>query len=290
MCKGLVHHSSLWGLYALHPSPWKYVAADSERIIVVLEGETTNPLIILTYRVISSVISIRGFEARIDWPTDFCDATDSKKSNLKKALIWSLRRIMLSFLHQLYTGWDHGGAVFPVVKVAISTAGHGLLFSCGSGGTWQGVTIEFPEKALNGLDVWQSQRWPFQQPFLQTSMVCYGGVARGNGSLWWRLARVIVSAHVVSSQKAIRSQFREINWKLCHVSLCFHPFILYWMLYGWPNLDEITVKQRQLFRKLTDSSVLAAPRGGILWNIIATDAESLHFPNPKSSPPRDKYC
>lgn len=68
---------------------------------------------------------------------------------------------MLSCLHQLYTGWDHGGAiasnlnqaVFPVVKVAISTAGHGFLLSCGSGGTWQGVTIEFPEKALNGLDV-----------------------------------------------------------------------------------------------------------------------------------------
>lgn len=53
------------------------------------------------------------------------------------------------------------------------------------------------------------------------------------------------------------------------------------MLYGWPNLDEITVKQRQLFRKLTDSSVLAAPRGGILSNIIATDAESLHFPTHK---------
>lgn len=50
--------------------------------------------------------------------------------------------------------------------------------------------------------------------------VLWGSCAR-NGSLWWRLARAIVSAMLFHH----RSQFREINWELCHVSLCFHPFI-----------------------------------------------------------------
>lgn len=205
--------------------------------------ETTNPLIILTYRVISSVISIRGFEARISWPTDFCDATDSKKSNLKKALIWSLRRIMLSFLHQLYTGWDHGGAVFPVVKVAISTAGHGLLFSCGSGGTWQGVTIEFPEKALNGLDVWQSQRWPFQQPFLQTSMVCYGGVARGTapcGEGWREWLWVPCCFITESNQKSISgNQLKALSRFIVFSSLYLILNVVRMAKSGW-NYSKTT--------------------------------------------------